>query len=212
MEGRIRVDRTRARHIPPGQRLVRGWPISHYGPVPRYRPERWDFKVTGATADGHEARWSDPGLTGLPRDIALADLHCASGPTSTGHEWYGVPGRALVEAVPPATEVRHVMAWGEYGFSANLRLEDLTAPDTMLATHHNGEVLTAEHGFPLRLVVPHLYGYKSVKWLRAIEYLTTGDRLGFWESRGYHPIGEAWSGLRHAHEETPAPRGDAARA
>ena len=197
----MRVDRSSGERVPPGQRLVRGWPISHYGPVPRFRPTRWDFRVSGATADGRERRWDEPRLEGLERVTVVADLHCASGPTSTGHEWYGVPGAALVDCAAPRPDVSHVMVWGEYGYSANLRLSDLTAPETVLATHHNGEALTAEHGFPLRLVVPHLYGYKSVKWLRGIEYLADGDRLGFWESRGYHPVGEAWSGLRYAHDD-----------
>ncbi|GHD55569.1 hypothetical protein GCM10010317_040930 [Streptomyces mirabilis] len=88
----------------------------------------------------------------------------------------------------------------EYGYAANLRLRDFTAPETLLATHHNGELLTAEHGFPLRLVVPHLYGYKSPKWLRGIEYLTE-DRRGFWEERGYHNVGDAWKEQRYSHQE-----------
>ncbi|MFB8134434.1 molybdopterin-dependent oxidoreductase [Streptomyces mirabilis] len=132
---------TAPRRVPPGQRHVHGWPVSHYGPVPRFRPERWNLRVFGAT-----------------------------------------------------------LAWAEYGYAANLRLRDFTAPETLLATHHNGELLTAEHGFPLRLVVPHLYGYKSPKWLRGIEYLTE-DRRGFWEARGYHNVGDPWKEQRYSHQE-----------
>lgn len=100
------------------------------------------------------------------------------------------------------------MAWAEYGYSASLRLSDFTAPTTLLATHRGGEPLTAEHGSPLRLVVPHLYGYKSPKWLRGIEYLTA-ERPGFWEERGYHLIGDVWTGRRYAYEDdgtAPLPR------
>ena len=147
--------------IPPGQRRVSGWPVSHYGPVPRFCPERWNLRVHGTTATGAEHSWTFDELSGLPYATVTADLHCATGPTSTGHEWYGIPATAVVDLVPPAPEVTHVMAWAEYGYAANLRLADFTAPETLLATHHNGEHLTAEHGFPLRLVVPHLYGYKS---------------------------------------------------
>ncbi|MFJ6892507.1 molybdopterin-dependent oxidoreductase [Streptomyces hokutonensis] len=189
-----------ARRIPPGQRHVHGWPVSHYGPVPRFRPDRWNLRVHGATADGAEHSWTFDELAPLPHVTVVADLHCASGPTSTDHEWYGIPATALLDLVPPAPEVTHVMAWAEYGYSANLRLADFTASGTLLATHHNGEPLTAEHGFPLRLVVPHLYGYKSPKWLRAVEYLTE-DRRGFWEERGYHNIADPWKEQRYSYQE-----------
>ena len=151
---------------------MHGWPVSHYGPVPRFRPERWNLRVHGATASGDEHTWTFDRLTALPRVTVVADLRCASGPTSTDHEWYGISATTVLDLVPPTPDVTHVMAWAEYGYSANLRLADFTDPQTLPATHPNGEPLTAEHGFPLRLVVPHLYGYRSLKWLRAIEYLT----------------------------------------
>ncbi|WP_124271743.1 molybdopterin-dependent oxidoreductase [Streptomyces sp. ADI96-02] len=188
--------------LPPGQHLVRGWPVSHYGPVPRFRPERWDLRITGATADGDEHRWNLEELSLLPHTTVVADLHCATGPTSTGHEWFGVPARLMLELVPPAPRVTQVMAWAEYGYGANLRLCDLTSRRSLLATHHQGDPLTAEHGAPLRLVVPHLYGYKGPKWLRSLEYLTE-DRRGFWEERGYHRIGDVWREQRYSHQEEP---------
>lgn len=188
------------RPVPPGQRHVHGWPVSHYGPVPRFRPERWNLRVFGATAAGDEHAWIFDEITALPHTTVVADLHCATGPTSTDHEWFGIPAATVLDLVPPARDVTHVMAWAEYGYSANLRLSDFTAPETLLATHHNGEPLTAEHGFPLRLVVPHLYGYKSPKWLRGIEYLTE-DRRGFWEERGYHNVGDPWTEQRYSHQE-----------
>ncbi|MFF2850645.1 molybdopterin-dependent oxidoreductase [Streptomyces sp. NPDC058001] len=190
------------RLLPPGQRHVHGWPVSHYGPVPRFRPERWNLRVHGATGTGDEHTWTFEELTALPRVTVVADLHCATGPTSTDHEWYGIPATAVLDLVPPASDVTHVMAWAEYGYAANLRIADFIAPEVVLATHHDGEPLTAEHGFPLRLVVPHLYGYKSPKWLRAIEYLTE-DRRGFWEERGYHNIGDPWQEQRYSHQEKP---------
>jgi DMSO/TMAO reductase YedYZ molybdopterin-dependent catalytic subunit len=93
-----------------------------------------------------------------------------------------------------------MMAWAEYGYSTNLPLGDFAAVTMVLATHHDGEQPTAEHGFPLRLVAPHLYGYKSAKWLRAVKYLTE-DRCGFWEERGYHSLGDLWRKQRHAHQD-----------
>ncbi|MGW7576500.1 molybdopterin-dependent oxidoreductase [Streptomyces sp. NPDC054765] len=186
--------------LPPGQRLARGWPVSHYGPVPRFRPDRWDLKVFGATASGDNRTWTLDEFTALPAIEVVADLHCASGPTTIGHEWFGVAATTLLELAPPSPHATHVMAWAEYGYSANIRLSDFASPQTLVATHHNGESLTAEHGFPLRLVVPHLYSYKGPKWLRGLEYMTA-DRRGFWEERGYHNIGEAWRGQRHSYQE-----------
>ncbi|MEU9097945.1 molybdopterin-dependent oxidoreductase [Streptomyces sp. NPDC048361] len=190
--------------LPPGQRLAKGWPISHYGPVPRFRPERWTLQVFGATADGGTRSWTFDEVLDMPKTTVEADLHCASGTSTLGHTFFGVPARTVLALAPPADGVSHIMAWAEYGYSANLRLSDFTAETTVLATHHNHEPLTAEHGFPLRLVVPHLFGYKGPKWLRGIEYMTR-DRRGFWEERGYHNIADPWSGRRHSYQEDETP-------
>lgn len=131
--------------LPPGQRLVKGWPVSHYGPVPRFRPDRWDLKVFGTTAAGDTAAWTLEELTALPhhrrRRPALRNRNNLDRPRMVRHS-------ALLEAAPPAPGVAHVMAWAESGSSANLRLSDRSTAGTLLATHRNGEVLTAEHGFP----------------------------------------------------------------
>lgn len=192
--------------LPPGQRRVGGWPVAHYGPVPRFRADNWHLQVFGATATGAKYTWTWDELAALPTTTVTTDLHCASGTTTSGHEFFGVPAATVLELAPPGPRVTHVMAWAEYGYSANLRLADFASARTLMATHHNGEQLTAEHGFPLRLVVPHLYGYKGPKWLRALEYMT-GDRRGFWEERGYHNIADPWAEQRHSYqEEDPAVR------
>lgn len=134
--------------LPPGQRLAKGWPVSHYGPVPRFRPERWTLQVFGATANKAAHSWTFEEVTALPKATVVADLHCASGTSTTGHTFFGIPARILLDLAPPAEGVSHVMAWAEYGYSANLRLEDFIADSTVMATHHDDEVLTAEHGFP----------------------------------------------------------------
>ncbi|MGW1202694.1 molybdopterin-dependent oxidoreductase [Streptomyces cyaneofuscatus] len=123
------------RQLPPGQQGVAGRPVSHYGPVPLFRPERWDLKIFGATAEDVTHSWSWDEITALPRTTVVADLHCAQGTTSTDHEWFGIPAATLLRLAPPAAGVTHVMAWAEYGYSANLRLSDFTAPTTLLATH-----------------------------------------------------------------------------
>jgi DMSO/TMAO reductase YedYZ molybdopterin-dependent catalytic subunit len=190
--------------LPPGQYVPRAWPVLHYGPVPKFRPERWDFRVNGATASGGESRWTWPELAALPRERVTADFHCVTKFSIPGVLWGGILTTALVEVVPPAGDATHVMVWAEYGYSANLRMGDFLAATSLLATHRDGEPLAAEHGAPLRMVVPHLYGWKSVKWVRAIEYLTV-DRRGFWEERGYHNVADPWREQRYSYQEDAPP-------
>lgn len=190
--------------LPPGQYVPRGWPVLHYGPVPKFRPETWDFRVFGATADGAQHRWSWDEFGRLPVTEVVADFHCVTKFSVPDNRWRGVTGETIAELAPPHPAAEHVMVWAEYGYSANIRLADLLAADTMFATDRDGERLSAEHGFPLRLVVPHLYGWKSVKWVRGIEYLTE-PRRGFWEERGYHTVADPWREQRYAYQEDDAP-------
>lgn len=186
--------------VPPGQRVQASWPVLHYGPVPRFKPERWDLQVYGATADGLKRAWDYAAFRALPTESVEADLHCVTKFSLLDNEWTGVLAKTLIELAPPAPEVTHAMVWAEYGYSANLRIADLLCDTSVLATHRNGEELTPEHGFPLRLVVPHLYAWKGPKWVRAIEYLVA-DRRGFWEERGYHNIGDPWQEQRYSYQE-----------
>jgi DMSO/TMAO reductase YedYZ molybdopterin-dependent catalytic subunit len=174
--------------------------VLHYGRVPRFDETTWDLRVCGATDDGREHRWSWADLARLPRTDVVADLHCVTGFSLVGGTWSGVATATLTALVPPAAAVRHVMVWGEYGYSANMPLSDFTAADALLATSRDGEALTLEHGFPLRLVVPQLYGWKGPKWVRAVEYLVE-DRRGFWEARGYHNRGQVWREQRYGYQE-----------
>jgi DMSO/TMAO reductase YedYZ molybdopterin-dependent catalytic subunit len=190
--------------LPPGQYAPQSWPILHYGPVPKFRPERWDLRVQGATASGREGRWTWAEWDAMPRDQVMADFHCVTKFTVTGVRWEGVLATTLARLVPPAPDVTHVMVWAEYGYSANLRISDFLAKTTLLATHRDGERLAAEHGAPVRMIVPHLYAWKSVKWLRAIEYLVA-DRRGFWEERGYHNIADPWLEQRYSYQEDTPP-------
>jgi len=186
--------------LPPGQRLQTQWPVLHYGPVPRFKPERWDLQVYGATADGGKHSWDYPEFHALPTADVIADLHCVTKFSLLENRWSGVLARTVVELAPPVPEATHAMVWAEYGYSANLRIEDLLADTTVLATHRSGVELTPQHGFPLRLIVPHLYAWKGPKWVRAIEYLTE-DRRGFWEERGYHNVGDPWLEQRYSYQE-----------
>lgn len=185
-----------AERMPPGQYIPRGWPALHYGPVPRFKQESWDFRVFGAVQE--PVRWSYEEFTALPVSDLVGDFHCVTKFTVLDNEWHGVSGTCLLELVPPQRDATHVMVWAEYGYSANMTLADFAAG--MLATHRNGVPLTPEHGFPVRLVVPHLYAWKGPKWARGVEYLTA-DRRGFWEERGYHNGADPWREERYAYQE-----------
>ncbi|MFN8076294.1 MAG: molybdopterin-dependent oxidoreductase [Kineosporiaceae bacterium] len=188
------------RALPPGQRLAEGFPVQHYGPVPRFRPDSWRLVISGATADGAEHHLTYPEFSALARTKVTGDVHCVSGWSVLDQGWEGVPTRTILDLVPPADDCIGVLAWAEYGYSAHLRLEDFSSPRALLATHRAGEPLTPEHGFPVRLVVPHLYAYKGPKWLRQLTYLTEQSR-GFWEERGYHAVGDAWREERYSYQE-----------
>ena len=188
------------RTLPPGQKMAVGFPVRHYGPVPRFRPDTWRLTVNGNTADGAEHHLDFEKFNAMPRGEVVGDLHCVSRWTVQDNVWSGVLVRTLIEAIPPADDVTHVMAWAEYGYSTNVALDDFLSPRSVLATHHNGVPLTPEHGWPLRLIMPHLYSYKGPKWLRMIEYLTA-DRRGFWEKRGYHRKGNPWQEQRYSYQE-----------
>ncbi len=188
------------RALPPGQRLAKDFPVLHYGPVPRFKPDSWRLVVNGATSDGKERHLDVEEFTALPRTTVHADMHCVTRWTVLDNVWEGVAARVFMDVVPPADDVTHVMAWAEYGYSANMRIDDFVSPRTLLATHRGGEPLTPEHGYPLRLVVPHLYAWKGPKWLRGIEYLSQ-ERRGFWEERGYHTVADPWREERYSYQE-----------
>ena len=191
-----------ASRLPPGQHVPVSWPVLHYGRVPVFQPDSWDLRVFGATESGREQRWGWPQFGTLPRCRVIADFHCVTKFSIPGIAWEGVPAAAVLQAAPPAATVTHVMVWADFGYSANVRIADFAADNTLLATHCDGAELTPEHGYPVRLVVPGLYGWKSVKWVRAVEYLTR-DRRGFWEERGYHNTADPWREQRYSYQERP---------
>ena len=192
----------RTDRLPPGQYVPRGWPVLHYGRVPSFDPRTWDFRVFGETASGEVTRWTWPQIGHLPRTEVDADFHCVTKFSVLDNRWRGIATRTLLELAPPAPDVTHVLVWAEYGYTANLPLADFASEQALLVTHRNGEAITADHGAPLRLVVPHLYAWKGPKWVRAVEYLTA-DRRGFWEERGYHNRADPWREQRYSYQEEP---------
>lgn len=194
--------RSPERGLPPGQYVPANWPVLHYGRVPVFDPQSWSLQVFGATESGRDHCWRWDEFGALPIRRAVADFHCVTKFTIPDIAWEGVPAAALLQAVPPAAEATHVMVWADFGYSANVRIADFAADDTLFATRRNGTDLTPEHGYPVRLVVPGLYAWKSVKWVRAVEYLTR-DRRGFWEERGYHNTADPWREQRYSYQERP---------
>ncbi len=176
--------------LPPGQKLTETWPVLHYGSVPRVDQAGWTFKVVGELADPRIITWEE--FSALPRKKVICDIHCVTTWSRYDNTFEGVSTSVLANLAPPHAEAAYVMIRGEAGYTTNLPLKDFLSPDALFATHHNGAPLSAEHGAPVRLVVPHLYFWKSAKWVTGMEYMRR-DRAGFWEQNGYHMRGDPWS-------------------
>jgi DMSO/TMAO reductase YedYZ molybdopterin-dependent catalytic subunit len=192
--GRVDVRAEEARRLPPGQNVTRKWPVLHYGTVPAFDPATWRFRITGQVDRPLELTWAE--LQALPRQETLCDIHCVTRWSRYDNLFAGVPLRALLERAAVRPAARFALVQAEHGFTTNLPLEDLDRPENLLALSHNGEALTPEHGGPVRLLVPHLYFWKSAKWVRGFELLE-GDYPGFWEQNGYHMRGDPWREERY---------------
>ena len=182
-----------AGRLPPGQALTLKWPVLHYGSVPRFDPATWDFKVSGAVESSLKLTWDE--FNRLPRMKATRDFHCVTRWSRFDNLWEGVAFREVLKLARPKREASYVLVHAEQDFTANVPLSDLDRDDVLFATHHDGQPLTADHGYPLRLIVPHLYAWKSVKWVRGVEFLDH-DVPGFWERNGYHMYGDPFKEQR----------------
>ena len=194
-----------AAHVPPQQHVEDDFPIVHEGDVPSIDLETWDLRVWGAVEAERRFSWKD--LQALPQTRLQTALHCVTGWSKLDNQWEGVRFVDLLEAIGLRPEAAYVMAYGHLGdeamgYGANLPLEVLRDEDVILAHRHNGRPLTPDHGWPLRLVVPKRYAWKSIKWLRGLEFLSQ-DRRGYWESRGYHANGDPFAEERYATREQP---------
>lgn len=181
--------------IPPGQRLTEGFPVLHYGEVHYYRDmSKWDFRLFGLVEE--EAALSYKEFMALPRQEYKNDIHCVTTWSKLDNVWEGVPVSTVMEKVKLLPEARYVMLHAEGGWTTNLPLEDFLAETSFFGIRHNGALLTPEHGYPVRMVVPHLYFWKSAKWLRGVEFMDR-DKPGFWERNGYHMYGDPWQSQRY---------------
>lgn len=178
-----------AARIPPGQYQTTKFPVLHYGSVPRADLITWDFKVWGLVDSPFTLTWTD--FKALPRKTVHTDIHCVTRWSKLDTTWEGVPIQAILEAAQLRPSATFVLAHSEQGYTANLPLAILDDEDVLLADTFNGEPLEPEHGYPLRLVVPKRYFWKSAKWIRGLEFLDH-DILGFWERYGYHNDADPW--------------------
>lgn len=173
--------------LPPGQSLTLKWPVLHYGSVPRFDSAKWDLRIWGLVDRPVRLTWDD--CSRLPRTHSRSDFHCVTRWSRFDNEWDGVPFREIIQLSQPRTGAKYVLVHAEQGFTSNVPLADLDRDNVLLATHHDGQPLSPDHGYPLRLIVPHLYAWKSVKWVRGLEFLES-DVPGFWEQNGYHMYGD----------------------
>lgn len=181
--------------MPPGQRVIENWPVLTAGQVPRIDLKRWSFRVWGEVEEELTLNWQE--FIALPKTTVSADVHCVEGWSIVGNAWEGVTFRELMKRIHPKPRARHVMVHCDGDYTTNVSLEDLMGDNVLFAYKHNGQELTPEHGWPLRLVVPKLYFWKSAKWVRGLCFMNE-DRLGFWESRGYHHRGDVWQEERYS--------------
>jgi DMSO/TMAO reductase YedYZ molybdopterin-dependent catalytic subunit len=178
--------------LPPGQYLTHDFPVLSAGPTPRVPLDHWELTVTTETGETH--RWSWPDLLALPRESTTADIHCVTKWSKLGTSWEGVSLDALLADVETTADYALVSSYG--GYTTNLPLPDLLDGQAWIAYRYDGEDLEPEHGGPARLLVPHLYLWKSAKWVRGIQLLRQ-DEPGFWESLGYHDYGDPWREQRY---------------
>jgi DMSO/TMAO reductase YedYZ molybdopterin-dependent catalytic subunit len=189
--GRRRRDVDPSR-VPPGQYVVNDFPVLSAGPTPHAPLDEWSFTIQGAVDE--PLSWPWPEFTALPSQTFTVDIHCVTKWSKLDTSWTGVSVDTLLEGV--ATEAEYVTAWCDGGYTTNLPLEDLMGGRAWVAYEFAGQPLEPEHGGPARLLVPHLYFWKSAKWVRGLT-LTAEDQPGFWEAAGYHNYGDPWREQRY---------------
>jgi DMSO/TMAO reductase YedYZ molybdopterin-dependent catalytic subunit len=181
-----------AGRVPPGQYITPDFPVLSAGPTPPVSLATWDFRIRGAVA--HEARWTWEQFRALPRNEIKVDIHCVTKWSKLDTHWSGVSLDVLLSAAQPRGG--YIVAFSDGGYTTNLPLADVTGGKAWVVDTYEHAALPAEHGGPARLLVPHLYFWKSAKWVRGIE-VTQQDEPGFWEQAGYHKRGDPWHEERY---------------
>ncbi|MBL0372580.1 sulfite oxidase-like oxidoreductase [Rhizobium sp. KVB221] len=190
-----RISRPEADRLPPGQHLVKNWPVLDLGQQPRITTNVWKLDIRGLVEVPLTLDWQ--AFTTMRQVGAVSDIHCVTSWSRYDNSWNGVATRDLLDRVKPLPKAGHVLLTSYDGYTTNMPLADFATSDAILATGWDGAPLTLEHGGPMRLVVPHLYFWKSPKWLSRIEFIA-GDIPGFWERNGYHMYGDPWREQRYS--------------
>ncbi|RLQ96513.1 sulfite oxidase-like oxidoreductase [Falsibacillus albus] len=188
--GKVKKKRDDGR-VPPNQNVTASFPVLHYGSVPNYGDSLtdWDLKVFGEVEE--EKTYSFKDILRLPQFLYENDIHCVTGWSKLDNSWEGVAAISIAEEAGIKDAAKFVILHAEEGWTTNLPLKDFLQDTSLLAHSLGGKRLSPEHGYPLRAVIPHLYFWKSAKWLRGIEFSKT-DQPGFWEKNGYHNYGDPW--------------------
>ncbi len=181
--------------LPPGQHEITDFPALHVGTVPRFDPATWDLRIDGEVRETKRLSYHE--LRAFPSVIDVSDFHCVESWSIFDIAWQGIRFSDIADLVGPTERARFVIVGCENQYTTSLPLDDLMRPDVLLAWSMNGQDLSPEHGFPLRLVVPHKYAYKAVKWVRWIRF-TYEQQLGYWEQRGYSDSANPWKEERYA--------------
>ena len=185
--------REQSDRVPPGQYLVDDFPVLSAGPTPRVDTDTWRFSIVTETGAKHEWSWAE--MMALPHATPVVDIHCVTKWSKLDTRWEGISLDTLLADVETTADYALVSSYG--GYTTNLPLEDLMDGKAWLAFRYDGDDLEPEHGGPIRLLVPHLYFWKSAKWVRGMQLLPS-DELGFWETLGYHEYGDPWREQRYA--------------
>jgi DMSO/TMAO reductase YedYZ molybdopterin-dependent catalytic subunit len=175
--------------LPPGQIVTEKWPVLHHGSIPKVDIARWDFRILGLVAT--PVRWTWDAFSSLPRAQVRSDIHCVTRWSRYDNLWEGVSIREVFRHVEVGPAAGFAVIHADGGYTTNLPLSELLQDDVLLADTHDGKPLAPEHGWPVRLVVPRRYFWKSAKWVRGVE-LVERDRPGFWEVNGYHNEADPW--------------------
>jgi DMSO/TMAO reductase YedYZ molybdopterin-dependent catalytic subunit len=179
-------------NLPPGQYLTTDFPVLSAGPTPRVKTDAWELTITTESGERHRFDW--PALMALERESITVDLHCVTRWSKLGTDWTGVALDTILAGIETSADYVLVHSYG--GYTTNLPLEDVQDGKAWIAYEYDGEPLGPEHGGPARLLVPHLYLWKSAKWINAIT-LSDHDEPGFWEGAGYHNYGDPWREQRY---------------
>ncbi|MDD5503212.1 MAG: sulfite oxidase-like oxidoreductase [Candidatus Thermoplasmatota archaeon] len=180
--------------VPPGQSVVDEMPVLHAGSIPKIDPAKWEFRIFGLVEKEKILDFNE--FMSLPMRKSKSDIHCVTGWSKLDNVWEGVSSQTIKNLVKILPDAKFAIVYAEGGFTTNLPIDDFFGQDVIFAVRQNGKEITPEHGWPVRLVVPRLYFWKSAKWVNGVEFAKE-DRPGFWESRGYHNRGDPWKEERY---------------